>query len=216
MTAIAERRRAGRPTQHDARRKSEAVLEVATRLFVDRGYNGTTMEAVALEADIGKQALYQRYPDKDTLFTAVIERLKDDAYFQPLPEDDGRPLREGLCLMIRAIIMESARPRSMLVCKLVMREGHRFPSLVSLISDVSLERFIRPLAAFLANRKARGETRDIDPFAVAAMCADLSFAEITRAMFTETELTPAVAARHAKRIAELAYAGVKAADLESR
>ncbi len=207
--AALDKRRAGRPTQDATRRKSETVLEAATQLFVERGFNGTTMEAVAATADIGKQALYQRYPDKDTLFTAVIERLKDDDVFQPLPEDDGRPLRDGLGLMIRAILTECARPKSVLICKLVMREGHRFPGLLSLITDTSLERFIRPLAAYLDRRKALGEVRDIDPFSVASMCADLIFAEITRAMFTETELTPTIVARHAERIADLAYAGVR-------
>jgi TetR/AcrR family transcriptional repressor of mexJK operon len=206
--ATLDKRRAGRPTQDDARRKSETVLEVATGLFVERGFNGATMEAVALAADIGKQALYQRYPDKDALFTAVIERLKDDDFFQPLPADDGGNLRGGLGRMLRAILTECARPKSVLICKLVMREGHRFPALLSLITDTTLERFIGPLAAWLDRRKAAGEIRDIDALAVAGMCADLIFAEITRAMFRDEELSAEDVARHAERIADLVLSGV--------
>src|SRR5579859_4149733 len=97
------RRRAGRPTQRDAIAKSETVLEVATDLFVTRGFNGTTMEAVAQSADIGKQALYQRYPDKESLFAAVIERLKDDEVFQHLPPAGDLRAEEGLRTHIRAI-----------------------------------------------------------------------------------------------------------------
>jgi AcrR family transcriptional regulator len=204
-----DRKRVGRPTQSDTRRMSEVVLEVATALFVERGFNGATMEAVALAAGIGKQALYLRFPDKEGLFTAVIERLKDDEVFQRLPPaDDDLPAAEGLRLRLRAILADCAQPKSVLVCKLVMREGHRFPDLVSLISQAALERFIAPLAAWLEERRAKGEIRDIDPLATAAMCADLIFAEITRAMFREASLSADEVARAADRIAGMAFGGI--------
>ena len=208
--AAIERKRVGRPTQLDTLRKSETVLEVATDLFVERGFNGTTMEAVAQAADIGKQALYMRYPDKESLFTAVIERLKDDEVFQHLPPPDDLPVEEGFRKRLRAIMADSAQPKSVLVCKLVMREGHRFPGLVSLIGDVSLERFIGPLAAYLDERRRRGEIRDIDPLATAGMCADLIFAEITRAMFREEALSAEDGTRAADRIAEMVFRGIGA------
>ncbi len=203
-----DRRRVGRPTQTDTLRKSEIVLEVATALFVERGFNGATMEAVALAAGIGKQALYLRFPDKEGLFTAVIERLKDDEVFQHLPPQDDLPAFEGLRLRLGAILADCAQPKSVLVCKLVMREGHRFPGLVALISQAASERFISPLAAWLAERRAKGEVRDIDPLAAAAMCADLIFAEITRAMFREVSLSADDVARAADRIAALVFGGI--------
>jgi TetR/AcrR family transcriptional regulator of autoinduction and epiphytic fitness len=178
-------------------------------LFVERGFNGATMEAVAQAAEIGKQALYLRFPEKESLFAAVIERLKDDEVFQRLPPaDDDLPAAEGLRLRLRAILADCAQPKSVLVCKLVMREGHRFPDLVSLISQAALERFIAPLAAWLEERRAKGEIRDIDPLATAAMCADLIFAEITRAMFREASLSADEVARAADRIAGMAFGGI--------
>ena len=206
--AVVDRKRVGRPTQLDTLRKSEAVLEVATDLFVERGFNGTTMEAVAQAAAIGKQALYMRFPDKETLFAAVIERLKDDEVFQHLPPADDLPLEEGFRNHLRAIMADSAQPKSVLVCKLVMREGHRFPGLVSLIGDVSLERFIGPLAAYLDERRRQGEIRDIDTLATAGMCADLIFAEITRAMFRDVPLSAEEVVRAADGIAELVFRGI--------
>jgi AcrR family transcriptional regulator len=207
--AAVDKKRVGRPTQLDTLRKSEAVLEVATDLFVERGFNGTTMEAVAHAADIGKQALYMRFPDKESLFTAVIERLKDDEVFKHLPPAaDDLPVQEGFRNHLRAILADSAQPKSVLVCKLVMREGHRFPGLVSLIGEAALERFIGPLAAYLEQRRLKGEIRDIDTLATAGMCADLVFAEVTRAMFREVELSTEEVVQSADRIAELVFCGI--------
>ena len=206
--AAVDRKRVGRPTQLDTIRKSETVLEVATDLFVERGFNGTTMEAVAQAANLGKQALYMRFPDKESLFTAVIERLKDDEVFQHLQPQDDLPAAEGLRLRLRAILADCAQPKSVLVCKLVMREGHRFPGLLSLLTGATMERFIGPLASYLEHRKAKGEIRDIDALASAAMCADLIFAEITRAMFREVQLSPHDIVRAADRIADLVFRGI--------
>ncbi len=206
--ALVSGKRAGRPTERDARRKSEAVLEVATDLFVARGFNGTTMEAVAQTADIGKQALYQRYPDKDSLFSAVIDRLKDDEAFHPPSVPDDAPASAGLRLWLGAILADCARPKSVIICKLVMREGHRFPLLPPFMTDLALERFVVPLAGFIDGRRRAGEIRKIEPMAVAAMCVDLIFAEITRAMFRDTPLTPDEIAGAADRIADLAFRGL--------
>jgi AcrR family transcriptional regulator len=203
------RRRAGRPTQRDAIAKSETVLEVATDMFVTRGFNGTTMEAVAHAADIGKQALYQRYPDKESLFAAVIERLKDDEVFQHLPPAGDLPAEEGLRTHTRAIFADCAQPKSLLVCKLVMREGHRFPALVALVAEASRERFIEPLAEYLESRIAAGDICAIDPLAAATMCTDLIFAEITRAMFRDVPLSPQEVRRSADRIADFVFRGMR-------
>jgi AcrR family transcriptional regulator len=205
-------KRVGRPTQVDTLRKSEAVLDFATDLFVARGFNGTTMEAVALAADIGKQALYQRYPDKESLFTAVIERLRDDAVFEHPRPDPGLPAAEGLRLWVAAILTDCARPKSLVICKLTMREGHRFPLLPPLLIAATVERFIAPLASYLDHLRRKGEIRQIDTFAAASMCADLIFAEITRAMFAEAEPSTRDIARAADRIADLVFKGMAPAN----
>src|ERR1022692_3238215 len=80
--------RIGRPTRQDARRKSERLMRVATDHFVERGFNGATIDAIAQAADMGKQAVYTRFTDKERLFDAVIQRLKEKAIFQQLPPDD--------------------------------------------------------------------------------------------------------------------------------
>jgi TetR/AcrR family transcriptional repressor of mexJK operon len=205
-------RRMGRPTRQDADRKSERLMNVATDYFVEHGFNGATIDAIAHAADMGKQAVYTRFTDKERLFNAVIQRLRETAVFQQLPADDERPIAEGLPRRIEAIFADATRPHSMTVSKLALREGRRFPDLVPLLLEGTVERFTRPLAAYLDARKRAGEVRDIDPLEAASMCIDLILAEITLSICTDTEISPARIDACVERIADFTLLGIAAAE----
>ena len=49
----------------------EHLLEVATRLFADRGYESTSIETVLQEAGVSRGALYHHFSSKENLFEAV-------------------------------------------------------------------------------------------------------------------------------------------------
>ena len=60
---------AGRPRSSIA---DSAILEAAFKLLCERGYAGTSVEAVAAEAGVGKMTIYRRYPTKPELTAAAI------------------------------------------------------------------------------------------------------------------------------------------------
>ena len=51
------------------------LVEVATRLFAARGYDGTSIEAVLADAGVSRGSLYHHFPGKDALFWAVLEEI---------------------------------------------------------------------------------------------------------------------------------------------
>jgi AcrR family transcriptional regulator len=53
------------------------LIEVATSLFADRGYEGTSIEAVLSAAGVSRGALYHHFAGKEALFTAVLEAVSD-------------------------------------------------------------------------------------------------------------------------------------------
>jgi AcrR family transcriptional regulator len=201
-------RRTGRPTQHDARLRSETLIGVATDFFVEHGFSGSTIEAIAQAANMGKQAVYTRYTDKESLFAAVIQRLKDKAVFTEMPSDDGSPVAEGLPRRIHAIFTDAMSPQSVTVSKLAMREGHRFPELVPLLVEGTTERYGRPLAAYLDARKQAGEVRDIDTLQVVGMILDLILADVTRSVFTDDPVVRIDVDVSADRIAKAILQGI--------
>jgi AcrR family transcriptional regulator len=55
----------------------EQLIEVATRLFAERGYEDTSIEAVLTAAGVSRGALYHHFAGKDALFEAVVESVED-------------------------------------------------------------------------------------------------------------------------------------------
>lgn len=53
------------------------LVEVATRLFAERGYEGTSIEAVLEEAGVSRGALYHHFASKEDLFEAVFSAVED-------------------------------------------------------------------------------------------------------------------------------------------
>jgi AcrR family transcriptional regulator len=55
-------------------RRRPQVLDAALELFLDRGYDGTSMQALADQAGVTKPVVYACYPSKDALFRALLAR----------------------------------------------------------------------------------------------------------------------------------------------
>ncbi len=48
------------------------IIEITTGLFLENGFSGTSMAAVAKACDISKASLYHHFPGKDELFAACV------------------------------------------------------------------------------------------------------------------------------------------------
>lgn len=55
-------------------RRRPLVLDAAMKLFLERGYEGTSMEAVAVAAGVTKPVVYACFPSKAELFEALLRR----------------------------------------------------------------------------------------------------------------------------------------------
>lgn len=71
------------------------VLEVATRLFYQRGIRAVGMDTVVKESGVGNATVYRQFPTKDALATAYVqgradawfERMRQAAEENPAPHD---------------------------------------------------------------------------------------------------------------------------------
>jgi len=53
------------------------LIAVATRLFTEHGYEGTSVEAVLAAAGVSRGALYHHFAGKEALFEAVVADVSD-------------------------------------------------------------------------------------------------------------------------------------------
>lgn len=61
---------------HDRRAE---ILRIATELFLEKGYSGTSMSALARAVGIQKPSLYHHFPSKEALFVACVTDGYDEA-----------------------------------------------------------------------------------------------------------------------------------------
>src|SRR3954453_8669492 len=55
-------------------RRRPLVLDAAFELFLERGYEGTSMSAIAEALGVTKPVVYACYPSKEELFKALLRR----------------------------------------------------------------------------------------------------------------------------------------------
>lgn len=81
-------------TQEERSEKSkQQILDAALKLFSHRGYGATSVRDVAEEAGLSKGNVYHHFPDKETIFRALLDR-----YFQAMSQPEfpfNRALASG-------------------------------------------------------------------------------------------------------------------------
>jgi TetR/AcrR family transcriptional repressor of mexJK operon len=120
----------GRPTREEAERRHRGLIETAFRVFVEKGWEGASVDEISRRAGVAKGFIYARYPDKAALFVAAIERLMEDAtgtlqVSEPLPAD----VEEGLFVFGRRLLDLVLRPEALAFHRLFIAEAPKFPRL---------------------------------------------------------------------------------------
>jgi AcrR family transcriptional regulator len=101
--------------------RQDEILEAAVRLWAERGFQGTSMAAIASEVGLAKGTLYLYFPSKDALLDAVLRRysLRPDVE-RLLSAWRDRPLEEVVRTLIR-VAWQALESRRELVA-LMLRE----------------------------------------------------------------------------------------------
>ncbi|MBM9620069.1 TetR/AcrR family transcriptional regulator [Streptomyces zhihengii] len=115
--------------QRVAGEKRAAILAAATRLFLESGYDRTSLARIAEAAGVSKATLFKQFPTKAVLFDAIVTASwrsgDEDEAAQP-PAGDPRA---GLTVIGRRYAALLARPGMADLFRIVIAELHRFPEL---------------------------------------------------------------------------------------
>jgi AcrR family transcriptional regulator len=77
MSFMTEQQAAAGKRAAQGRATRGQLIEVATRLFADHGYEDTSIEAVLAAAGVSRGALYHHFAGKEALFEAVVSAITD-------------------------------------------------------------------------------------------------------------------------------------------
>ena len=121
----------GRPTREQQELRHEELLNIALDIFLERGFEQTTMEEIATQVGMSKRTVYARYPDKAGLFKATVRRAIE-RYTVPrealeaVATDD---LEETLAAIARLRIANLAKPVATKLQRILTAQSYRFPEL---------------------------------------------------------------------------------------
>jgi TetR/AcrR family transcriptional repressor of mexJK operon len=126
----------GRPTREEAERRHRALLQTAFRLFLEKGWDGVSVDEISRQSGVAKGFIYARYADKAALFVGAIERLMADAIGtlqlpEPLPDD----VEQGLYAFGRKLLDVVLQPEALAFHWKFIAEAPRFPDLAKLFID---------------------------------------------------------------------------------
>ncbi|WP_217139878.1 TetR/AcrR family transcriptional regulator [Streptomyces sp. AC627_RSS907] len=112
-----------------AQQKREAITSAATELFLDRGYDGTSLARIAEAAGVSKSTLFKQFPTKAALFEAIVtESWQRDAGATAARPQAG-DLRSGLTAIGHRYADLIGQPRMAGLFRIVIAELPRFPEL---------------------------------------------------------------------------------------
>src|SRR5580692_4288599 len=132
----------GRPTREEAEARDVRLLEVATKLFMERGFDGTSIDAVAEAAGVSKPTVYARYHDKRDLFAAVLRRRIRD-WLAPLSaaaeaqaaETEPKSIKTTLHELSRHMVAYTLAPEVGALQRIISAQAVQFPELAKLANE---------------------------------------------------------------------------------
>lgn len=136
--------RFGRPPKELAGEVDARILDAARKVFLERGFEGASVDEIAEVARSGKATIYARFRDKRALFTEVVTHdiLARISEFSVEPPT-GATIEERLTNAAITLLHWGLNSDRIALMRLAIAETRRFPDLASTVSrsarDLSTE-----------------------------------------------------------------------------
>lgn len=144
-----------------------AIVDAATALFLEHGYDRTSLARVAEHAGVSKATLFKQFPTKAELFEAMVLEAGGapaGAVVDPPTGDLGA----GLTALGSAYVELLNRPRMEQLLRILIGESPRFPELRERTFDFGTLPVFAALGRYLRAEDAAGTAHIDDPDAAAA------------------------------------------------
>jgi AcrR family transcriptional regulator len=144
------------------------LLDVATKLFMEHGFDCTSMDAVAETAGVSKPTVYARYRDKRDLFTAVL-RATIQRWLAPLSaaaeaaKVNPKSVETTLHDLSRHLLAHASTPEVVMLRRTLAAQAVQFPEVAKLGYEEGWLRGVRAVAILLQQFADRGQIKIDNP-----------------------------------------------------
>jgi TetR/AcrR family transcriptional regulator, regulator of autoinduction and epiphytic fitness len=141
----------------------EAIVEAASRLFLQRGFGSVSMDELAEAAGLARRTLYNQFTSKEEIFREMLLRVSghlEDA-FPPGIETLG-DVEQVLRLVARMIMDLHKRPEYLGFLRMVVADSRQFPWIAEEFATV-MDPLTERLARYVAHLTAMGALKCRNP-----------------------------------------------------
>lgn len=158
----------GRPTL-----SNEALLDKALDIFLEKGFERTSIDAITAAAGVAKRTVYLRYEDKTALFKAALERAIEEwiVPIEVLRAAETDDFEETLLEIGRILVANVMSPKGLQLLRITNAEAGRMPAISAFTNKAGTERTLVYLADLIRRhaREADDLLADADEAALAFM-----------------------------------------------
>ena len=150
-------RSSGLPRVEEERIRLTLLLDAATEVFFEMGFEAASTAEIAARARSSKRALYARFASKEELFLAVIDYRTAkiaDRVTELFQED--QPIREVLLNVARELLQSLLSKEHIALMRLVYAQALQFPRAAQFLTERGPDRGLSKLAAHLKKQAAKG------------------------------------------------------------
>ena len=188
-------------------RSRALIMEAAARVFLQRGYPGTSVDDIAAEAGVSKRTVYNVFDDKEQLFRAILDQAITTAERYSLAfgatAAETVDVEAALTALARELAASVLSGRVVPLRRLLIGEASRFPEFAAEYYERAPARVMTAVAGALRGFGERGLLRIDDPELAAEHFAFLAIGpSLDRALFDVAGDTDAATAARAVQRAE--------------
>jgi AcrR family transcriptional regulator len=158
--------RLGRPPRKLAGAVEERILNAARKVFLERGFEGASIEEIAEAARSGKKTIYARFPGKEALFiAAVMQSVAANVARVEAYTPTGATIEQRLQIVAVTALEWILLSDSIGLMRVAIAEAPRFPDLASSVYAMVRECGGEAVARLLAEAAQSDELGALPAFA---------------------------------------------------
>ncbi|MDN5864993.1 MAG: TetR/AcrR family transcriptional regulator [Gammaproteobacteria bacterium] len=161
--------------EHDKGGKRAQVLNAAQNVFLREGFESASMEAIASEAGVSKQTIYNHFGGKEDLFRAMVEH-RCAVMGEELDKGilaHGDDVEQVLVTFGQNLLDVMLSPEAMWMKRLLQSEGSRHPQLAEAFYRLGADATAHRLAGYLEEQNRKGSLAVRDPRIAAEQFASM-------------------------------------------
>ncbi|MDX1570737.1 MAG: TetR/AcrR family transcriptional regulator [Xanthomonadales bacterium] len=143
--------------------KKAQIFEAAVNLFLEKGFDGTSMDEIAERAEVSKQTVYSHFRSKEDLFSYCIAEKCVSYELSPEFLDLERPVDQMLRVVGRKFTDLLHSDDAIHMKRLLCASAEQSPVLSELYYEAGPKHMIDLLTDYLRRQAERGRLKLDDP-----------------------------------------------------